>query len=463
VAISGICETGPVDLGYGSRAGKDADQTRYVGNMGRRNRSAVGLGVATVAATLLALAVQTGGAAGSSAAPADGSSATRAITTTSGTSVTRRFFGLHAPLLGTRFPDAPAGAVDLTTNGVYWPNLEKPTGEFDFTRLEAILDKTEPHHATSLLVLGGTPSFHSTDPTSAPVAATVPEMDAWKNYVRHVVTQYGSEFEYQIWPEPNVPNNFAGTPQQLARLVAAASKIIHRIAPAATVVAPAMVVRLQFERIFMRSFFAARVGGFPLGHYVDAVGIDPYPKQAGTPEDALALVAKAQHILAVDHVTAPLWTLEVNYFVPVGGVTDAEPPSDRTSTSYVVRTYVLSAAAGVQRVYWLGWLRYFNLGISMVEPDGVTPTASGLAFSRVRGWLLGQHARGCTVDDATGVYACRFVRAGLTSWVYWVQSGRTQVSAPAGVRHRQTMYGVTSPLRAGDRIRVTNAPVWVYH
>jgi len=98
----------------------------------------------------------------------------------------------------------------------------------------------------------------------------------------------------------------------------------------------------------------------------------------------------------------------------------------------------------------------------MVQPDGVTPTAAGLAFARIQGWLLGQHARGCTQDTGTGVYACQFVRDGRTSWAYWVQSGASHVKAPAGVRHVQTMYGVKSLTRPGARIRVTNQPVWVY-
>jgi polysaccharide biosynthesis protein PslG len=250
----------------------------------------------------------------------------------------------------------------------------------------------------------------------------------------------------------------------MAALVVAAAKIIHNVAPGATVVAPAMVLRLKSERDFMKEFFdPLKNGGLQLGKYVDAVGVDPYPLQAGTPEDALKLVTSAQRALANDGVTAPMWNLEINYFVPVGGVTPASPPTDRIAMSYVIRTYVLNAAANVQRVYWLGWLKYFNLGISMVGDDGVTPAAPALAYSRVRTWLIGQHARGCTYDKGSGVYACRFVRAGRSSWVYWVQSGAARVTAPAGVRRVQTMYGDVSRTRRGDRIRVTNAPVRVYH
>ncbi len=442
---------------------------RYVGHMWRRTGSIVSIGAAVSAATVLALVVQSGGAVARSAAPADRPSVSRMFTTTHGTAVGPKFFGLHAPLLGTLFPQAPAGAVDLTTNNVYWPQLEPSPGVYDYSKLDPMVAQALAHQAKPLLVLGVTPSFAAPqDPglTQAQIQASVPDMVQWQSYVRAVATHYTDTIEYQIWPEPNVKNNFSGTPQQMADLVVAAAKIIHKVAPGATVVAPAMVLRLRSERVFMKEFFASRVPagtGKPVGSYVDAVGVDPYPLLNGAPEDSIALVQHAQKVLAASHVTAPLWNLEVNYFVPVGGVTTAEPPTNRISMSYVIRTYVLNAAVNVKRVYWLGWLRYFNLGISMVDEDGVTPSASGQAFARVHSWLLGQHARGCGYDKISGVYACQFVREGRSSWVYWTQLGSAHVRAPAGARRVQTMYGVTTSTRHGDRIRITNAPVWVHH
>lgn len=437
----------------------------FVGNVWRRAGSVRGFGGLASVIVVLALAVQSGGAVAGSASAGDRRGTTRAITAARGTSVTPEFFGMHAPLLGTQFPQAPVGSVDLTTNAVYWPQLETAPGVFDFARLDDMVAQAQGQGAKPLLVLGVTPSFHSTTPGLPPaqVQASVPDMAAWQAYVRAVVTHFSDDLEYQIWPEPNVTNNFTGRPQDLAKLVAAASDIIKELAPTATVVAPAMVMRLRSERTFMAEFFATRVNHRPIGDYVDVVGVDPYPLMTGTPEDALRLVARAQAILAANHVTAPLWNLEINYFVPVGGVTPAQPPTDRLASSYVIRTYVLNAAANVKRVYWLGWLKYFNLGISMVGDDGVTPTAPALAYSRVHRWLDGQRARGCTVDRKSGVYACRLVRAGRSSWVYWVGSGSARVTAPAGVRRVQTMYGEVSRTRPGDRIRVTNAPVWVYH
>ncbi len=437
-----------------------------MGNVGRRSGSVAGL-VAAAVGTVLALVVQAGGASASSGT-VDGRTTVRALTTTRGTAVDRPFFGLHAPLLGTAFPNAPVGAVNLTSNNVYWPQLETAQDVWDWSRLDPMIAQAREHAVPPLIVLGETPSFHIAAGAEPHGVASVPDMDAWKAYVLQVVTHIKTSpgpVDYQIWPEPNVRNNFTGTPQQAADLVAAAADIIHLNAPGATVVAPAMVLRLKSERDFMNAFFATRVPagtGDPIGDYVDAVGVDPYPLQDGTPEDSLRLITNAQHVLAAAGVTAPLWNLEINYGVPVGGVTAAAPPAARIQASYVIRTYVTNAAANVKRVYWLGWMQYFNLGIQMVTADGATPTAAGRAFSLVRGWLIGQHARGCTVDRGNGLYACRFVRSGHTRWVYWVESGSTPVRAPVGVRHVQTMSGVTSPTRPGTKLRVTNAPILVY-
>jgi len=436
--------------------------------MRHRSGSVAGLGMAAIT-TVLALLMPSGGAVATGAAPPDRPTTTRAtthlLTPAHGPRVSPRFFGMHVPRLAEELPDAPVGAVDLTTNGVYWPTLEPSPGGWDFSRLDAVLAQARADGVTPLVVLGGTPAFHSTS-AETPSWPSVPRMSAWKAFVTavtaHVAATHAGAVDYQIWPEPNVPNNFTGTPQQMADLVAAAAGIIHRTSADATVVAPAMVLRFRGERRFMTEFFDAEVRGTPVGDLVDAVGVDPYPLEQGTPEDALALVRNAQRSLAAAGVTAPVWSLEINYGVPTGGVTSAAPMPPRTQAAYVIRTYVTSAAAGVRRVYWLGWMRYYALAVSMVQSDGVTPTAAGRAFARVHDWLVGRRARGCTHDRTSGVYACTFVRNGSTSRIYWVASGTAKVRVPAGARRVQRMTGAVSRVRPGDPVRVTGAPVLVY-
>ena len=212
----------------------------------------------------------------------------------------------------------------------------------------------------------------------------------------------------------------------------------------------------------MNSFFAAKVGGVPVGRSVNAVGIDAYPLQHGSPEDSAALIQVAHRILAAHRVKAPLWNVEITYGV-VGSHVNAPQLGARTQASYVVRTYLLNAAHGVRRVYWLGWARIAELGIQLVQSDGVTPTVAGKAYTVVAHWMAGQHVRSCTHSSRTHIWTCTMVKSGRASWVYWVASGKAQVRAPQGARKVQTMAGRTSSTRAGRMLTVTNAPIWVHH
>jgi polysaccharide biosynthesis protein PslG len=376
--------------------------------------------------------------------------------------VTSTYFGMHAPTYDTAWPDRAVGAVNLTTNGVYWPQLQTTAGSagFDFSRLNSLVRQAHAHHAQPLLVLGQTPTFASTAPDDEHVLSTVPRMNAWRAYVAAVVARYKTRLDYEIWPEPNAAGNWQGSRKQLAELVVAAAKIIHKTSPKAVVVSPGLVIRKGSQQRWMSKFFATRVGGVRVGHYVDAVGIDAYPVQHGTPEDSAALLKAAHHILVKHKVTAPLWNVEINYGV-VGGHAPVAPFATAKQASYVVRTYLLNAANGVKRVYWLGWADIAEVAIQMVQPDQVTPTAAGRAFATVRDWMAGQTAPSCVLHRATHVYACQMVRAGHASWVYWTTRGTAKVRVPKGSRHVATMDGDVRD--APKRVTVTSAPIRVYH
>jgi len=376
--------------------------------------------------------------------------------------INSRFFGMHAPSMPSAFPQATVGAVNLTTNGVYWPSLETSPGAFDFSHLDAVVKAAADHGAKPLLILGQTPQFHSSRPNAAHVVATVPKMAAWRHYVAAVAGRYKARIDYEIWPEPGIKENWAGTKRQLAQLVAAAANIIHTKARSAVVVGPAMVLRMRYQQKFMDAFYGVRVGGKAVGRYVDAVGIDPYPEPKGTPEDSLTLIKKARSILRHRHVRAPLWNVEVNYGV-AGSHASVGAWSNRKQQSYLVRNYLLNAGAGVKRVYWLGWFRFSEAAIQLVKPDGVTPTPAAASLRVVTSWLLRQHAGPCTRNAKTHVWSCKLVRKSRASWVYWTTRGKAVVRAPKGSRHVATMTGAVSGTRAGKKLTVTSAPMRVYH
>ena len=54
-------------------------------------------------------------------------------------------------------------------------------------------------------------------------------------------------------------------------------------------------------------------------------------------------------------MTAPLWNVEINYGVAGDARVGRHRSRPRKQASYVTRTFLLNAANGVKRVYWLGW------------------------------------------------------------------------------------------------------------
>src|SRR4051794_4130957 len=83
------------------------------------------------------------------------------------------FFGMHDSDWRTP-PGVPVGSANLTTAGTYWPSIETSNGHFDWTRLDQQVAAAHRAGAQPMIVLGQTPQFHSTNPSSADYADYMP-------------------------------------------------------------------------------------------------------------------------------------------------------------------------------------------------------------------------------------------------------------------------------------------------
>lgn len=366
------------------------------------------------------------------------------------------YWGMHVSSpIGADFPEAPIGAVNLTTSQVYWNQVETSPGTYDFSRLDAIVATSEGRGAQPMVVLGFTPSFHARQPASPTAAASMPDEAAWRAWVTAVVTRYGARLDYQVWPEPNIVGNWTGSPQQMGRLTVIAGQIIHARAPRAVVVAPATTLRLPSQREWMSRFWGTEVEGVPVADAVDAVALDPFPLEDGTPEDALDLVCQARAILVRHDVDLPVWTNEINYGVPSGGALGVEPYPDAQQAAVVARTYLLHAAMGIDRVYWLGWFSYAGLAVEMAR-DGLT-TPAGRAYTTVHRWLAGAPRPACAIDK--GVYTCIVRGDGAARRVVWRERGTSAVRAADRETRVEYLDGGSRPVPAGASVRIGQSPV----
>lgn len=374
------------------------------------------------------------------------------------------FWGMHSSDWSKNLP-VPVGSANFTTAATYWTSIEPTKGSYNWAKLDQQVACAEKKGAKPMIVLGRTPRHASPKPASDDYADYMPSMAAWKGYVTQVVQRYGARLDYQIWPEPNIVENWKGSPRQMAKLTAAASKIIKKKSPRAKVVSPALTLRLEQQRIWMVKYFKQSVGGKRIHRYVDVVALDTFPEQAGKPEDSFKLMKLAKRQLANIGVRGvAFWNNEINYGVQGGFQdTDTQYPVD-VQQAYVIRTYALSAAAGMQRTYWLSW--YFptnTMGIKMSEADG-TALPPAKSYTVVRSWLNQTRFGSC--NKKSGIWMCTAQKGSgkrlEVRRIYWKPSGRaTTIKTPQSTKRVEDQEGGKSTRRGARKIRVDYRPIMV--
>lgn len=322
-------------------------------------------------------------------------------------------FGLHIhhAATTTAWPGVTFSGWRLWDAYVAWPNLEPHRGQWQFEMLDRYVSQAEQHKVDLLLPLGLSPTWASSRPTEKSVyqpgnAAEPRDLEDWRDYVRTVSTRYkGRIHEYEIWNEPNLKEFWSGDVAQMVELTKEASEIIHEIDPHATIVSPSATTTngLGWLSEFLRQ------GG---GKYVDVVGYHFYTMPQ-PPEAAVSLIKKVRQIMDENAVgDRPLWNTETGWAAP-------KPfPSEDLAASYVVRSYLLNWAEGVQRLYWYAWDNHNWVTIQTTEGDSKTLTSAGRAYQTAYKWLVGASLKECG-EDKTHTWTCELERNGEPERLVW--------------------------------------------
>jgi hypothetical protein len=282
-------------------------------------------------------------------------------------------------------------------------------------------------------------------------------LNAWKRYVSAVANRPGVKgnprVQFQVWNEANVVGFWNGTPGQLAQL----TKLTREaLGSGRYLLAPAFVSRNSAQRTWIDRFYSTRVGGRRVADYVNAVSLQLYPLPTGTPEASMAILALDRKILAKYGVRKPIWNTEVNY-----GLTGrpTAPLSNSRQAANVSRTYLLNAAAGIQRVFWYAW-GPINIANTRTTTDNGTLTMAGKAFGVTRSWLVNSRIRGCT-RNSVGTYTCTITYSGGVRRVFWNPS-RIVTATVAGATAHQLVDGTLRRYTARTiRVKVGHAPVMI--
>lgn len=395
--------------------------------------------------------------------------------------ISHRLFGVHdASLLATGH--IHQGAVRLWDVGVQWRSVETSAHHYDWARLDQLVSAARSHHQEVTMVVAGTPPFYAPhrDPTKPPR-----KMSHYADFLRHLMKRYGNRISaYQVWNESNIRTFWSGTNLQMARLSRIAYQVRNRLSPHAKLVSPAMVTGRDWELDIMRAFFTTRIDGKPVWRYYNAIALSLYPfarpsGSTGTPEDSMQRLAKARRVLRADHVPArkSVWNTEINYGNQTGDLQShhAYKISAQRQSAFVVRTYLLNAAAGVKRVFWyrydmnnsaIGGGTLSNTLLS-TPGDPTQVTRAGKTYALVQSWMHGtllgsRHHRPCA-QDRHGTYTCVVKDSSGVRRIYWNPSGKATVRVSKSAHHKQGVFGGVTSVSPGSRIQVSPIPVMVYH
>lgn len=367
-----------------------------------------------------------------------------------------KFFGADLTIgTDTVWPEFAPGVVRVALG---WSGIETSPGKYAWSSVDYKVETAEANGARPLLVLQNTPRFHAVGPYS-PTLASPPDLGAYRRFAKALVARYGERVDYQVWNEPSVPIFFTGTTGQMARMTKAMGRAARDLSVAA-VVAPSFPLRIPSNRRWFERYWASRVKGRPVWRFVDASNISAYPLPNGRPERALAITRWAQKVIDSAGFKGPMWISEVNY--GANGLAPTRAIPARLQAAYVVRTYVLTAAAPrVDRVYWWRWEPHQTVNTNLQDGKG-NLTRAGRSYGVVQGWLLGSRPRSCKVTRQ-GIYVCEFrMGDGLRRLVYWKASGKARrVAVPSGAVTKTTTSGKTEAVTPGRKLRVSTSPIMV--
>lgn len=378
-------------------------------------------------------------------------------------------FGLHMHYADTTtiWPTTPFGTWRLWDAYVAWPWLEPTKGSWRFEKLDRYISLAEANNVEVLLPLAFTPTWASARPQEtipygvAGSPAEPASIEDWKNYVRTVATRYkGRIHYYEIWNEPNLAQFYTGTVPEMIKLVAAAHLIIKEVDPSAMVISPSATGNNNGVD-WLEQFLSQ--GG---ANVIDIIGYHFYVTP-NAPETMVELVSKVKRAMSTNNVAAkPLWNTETGWSIAnnlttvTATGTFSKILSDTEASAYVARSFILSWASGVERLYWYGW---DNKQMGLVEADGKTIKTSATAYSQIFSWLNGGKVVSCGKNNL-GIWIAQINRADSTqNWAVWTTEGTKVINIPMEWNAKQSrdLSGNLADISSATTISVGISPTLI--
>lgn len=370
-----------------------------------------------------------------------------------------RFPGNH------RLPGAYVGA--WRTFDAVWSKVEPTRGQWAFAKVDADVADATQRGVDLDLILGTSPTWASARPEESAykwqppgIRAEAANLADWTNYVQTVATRYkGRVHTYELWNEPNLSGGYSGDVEHLVSLCRAAYQTLKMVDPTITVISPGFSPYSNpgsppdASQAYIAKFLS--MGGKDT---FDVLGYHFYT-EAGNPERAVILKGRIDKIFRAIYSTSPprVWNTESGYPIENGPKAQRNTfktynlpmhlLTGRESQAFMVRSFVLAWAMGVQRFYWYCW---GHEQYAPVDDFGDTDKPATVAFRNVSDQLTGSRMLSCT-RTAGGLWSAHLQRpSGASFWIVWSDDSPQRLEGPAArnVTHARYIDGSEVPRMA---------------
>lgn len=286
----------------------------------------------------------------------------------------------------------------------------------------------------------------------------IKDMQFWRDYVGGLVQRYHQDIKYwEVWNEFNGSFAENGSPKIYADLVREASISAKAIDPTAKI---GMSVA-NFDVGFLDAAIKAGAAG-----QFDYICVHPYEKLNTLEEDGeigfLTMSTTLREMLKANNQPAdlPLWITEVGSQAPV----TADAKADRRQATLLVKAYLLSIAAGFQRVFWFearGPSYDKGMDHGLIRADfSVRPSYTAL---RTLSDVLGQQPKAVGWLDLQGSYGFLFQTGSGYALAAWAPAKRNiKLTFDADVQVSD-LEGHQAAVTAGNDLALTSAPQLITH
>lgn len=316
---------------------------------------------------------------------------------------------------------------------VAWSAIEGAgRGSYNFKSVDQfVLNAPKDANGVALIdiVFGWTPGwavadqstcFHNKNGISSCTAAPDNIKD-WTDFITTVINHYNGVTAphvkyYEVWNEMSNTKFWTGTPAQMLALAEAAYPILKKD-PYSIVFTPSVVWSSGVK--YMTEYLQA--GGYK---YADGLTFHGYPSQTGQgftrpvpmPESPLSTNAPIMTMISTFRGIAdanglagkPIATTEGGW--GTNGVSDTDQQA-----AWITHYEILQAGlASTNDLLFQTWYTWGYVQSGTIETSTGQPTAAGLAYNVVLGWLIGTSPSACTVSG--NIYTCQIASLKQIVW-----------------------------------------------